>query len=223
MITFLVLAAIAAWLYTRWDRRPRTGAGTSGIARARQLRTPAVRIADVLNIPTQRGALARRAEIGAQGEQATALLIDPLRSRGWVIMHSLALPSGRTDVDHLAFSPTGAVILPDTKKWSSRYRIRTSGGRLYHGTLDVTDRLKGLRRGAAAVSSALGVPVIPLVVMHGAPIEGGELTVDGIRIVPADRVADVLDRLGRARTGYNAQALADRARAHFPPYTRKHR
>ncbi|MFJ2882423.1 nuclease-related domain-containing protein [Streptomyces sp. NPDC093108] len=223
MITLLFLAAAAAWLYTRWTRRPRTGAGSSCDARARQLRTPAVRVADTLNIPTQRGALARRAEIGAEGERATAALIDPLHRRGWVIMHSLALPTGRTDVDHLAISPTGTVILPDTKKWPSRYRVRVHGGRLYHGAHDVTDRLNGLRRGAAAVSTALKVPVIPLVVMHGAPIEGGELTVDGIRIIPADRVADVLDRLGRARTGYNPHALADRARTHFPPYTRKHR
>ncbi|MEV6102637.1 nuclease-related domain-containing protein [Nocardia sp. NPDC051981] len=223
MTTLIVLAVIAAWLYYRRPQRPTPGAGASANARARQLRTPAVRIADALNIPTQRGQEASRYAVAAEAEQRTAARINPLRREGWVVLHDLALPSGKANVDHLAISPTGVVIMPDTKCWSGRYRVRANGGRLLHGERDVTDRLRGLRHEASTVSRVLGVPVIPLVVMEGAPIEGGELTYDGIRIVPAERAPAVLRSIGSTRTSRDAQALARLATSNFPPYTRKPR
>ncbi|MFJ8852337.1 nuclease-related domain-containing protein [Streptomyces sp. NPDC102437] len=223
MTALLVLAAIAAWLYHRHNRRTQPGPGASAAARARHLRTPAVRLADALSIPTQRGQEADRYEAAVKGEKRTAAQIDPLRREGWTILHDLALPTGKANVDHLAISPTGVVIMPDTKRWSARYRIRTSGGRLFHGTLDVTHRLNGLRHEARTISRVLGVPVIPLIVMDGAPIEGGELTYDGIRIVRSERAADVLRTVGRTRTSHDARDLAARATRLFPPHTRKHR
>ncbi|MFF8716179.1 nuclease-related domain-containing protein [Streptomyces sp. NPDC015184] len=222
MTTLLVLAAIAAWLYHR-NRIPQPGAGASAEARARQLRTPAVRIADAIGIPTQRGREAARYRAGAEGEQRTADRINPLRAEGWTILHDRALPTGRANIDHLAISPTGIVIVPDTKRWSARYPVRASSGRLLHGDRDVTDRLRGLRHEASTVSRVLGVPVIPLVVMDGAPIEGGDLTFDGIRIIPAERAPAVLRSLGNTRTSRDAQTLARLATSNFPPYTRKHR
>ncbi|MFF3730405.1 nuclease-related domain-containing protein [Streptomyces sp. NPDC002476] len=223
MTTLLVLAAIAAWLYYRRPQHRTPGAGASANARARQLRTPAVRIADALNIPTQRGQEAGRYAVAAEAEQRTADRIDPLRREGWTILHDRALPTGRANVDHLAISPTGIVIMPDTKRWTARYRVHTRGGRLFHGDRDVTDRLNGLRHEARTISSVLGVPVIPLVVMDGgAPIEGGELTYDGIRIVPAERAPAVLRSIGSTRTSRDARAIAALATSNFPPYTRKH-
>ncbi|MFJ8855115.1 nuclease-related domain-containing protein [Streptomyces sp. NPDC102437] len=223
MTTLIVLAVIAAWLYQHRTKTRTPGAGASAEARARQLRTPAVRIAEALNIPTQRGREAARYRAGAEGEQRTADRINPLRAEGWTILHDRALPTGRANVDHLAISPTGIVIVPDTKRWSARYPVRASSGRLLHGDRDVTDRLRGLRHEASTVSRVLGVPVIPLVVMDGAPIEGGELHFDGIQIVPAERAPAVLRSIGRARTRRDAAALAALATSHFPPYTRKHR
>ncbi|MFB7845502.1 nuclease-related domain-containing protein [Streptomyces sp. NPDC056053] len=223
MTTLIVLAVIAAWLYQHRTKTPTTGAGASAKARARALRTPAVRIADAFNIPTQRGQEAGRYAVAAEAEKRTADRIDPLRREGWTILHDLALPTGRANVDHLAISPTGVVIMPDTKCWSARYRIHTRGGRLFHGDHDVTDRLRGLRHEASTVSRGLGVPVIPLVVMEGAPIEGGELHFDGIRIIPADRAPAVLRSIGNTRTSRDAQALARLATSTFPPYTRKNR
>ncbi|MER6607361.1 nuclease-related domain-containing protein [Streptomyces sp. NPDC000927] len=225
MTTLLVLAAIAAWLYYRRPQRRTPGAGASAEARARQLRTPAVRIASAIGIPTQRGQEAGRYAVAAEAEKRTADRIDPLRREGWVVLHDLALPSGRANVDHLAISPSGVVIVLDTKRWSARYPapVRARGGRLLHGDRDVTDRLRGLRHETSTVSRILGVQAIPLVVMDGARIEGGELVFDGIRIVPAERAPAVLRSIGSARTSRDARALADAAARHFPPYTRKHR
>nr|WP_203607042.1 nuclease-related domain-containing protein [Streptomyces sp. SID11385] len=228
----MILAALAAWLYHRHQQRHRPPvratrpvrgngeAGASAAARARELRTPGVQLATSLGIPTQRAALADRSDAGAEGERRTAARIDPLRQEGWTILHDRALPPGRANLDHLAISPSGVVILADTKRWSARncYRVRVVNGRLLHGGLDVTTRLGGLLHEARTVSTVLGTPVVPLIVMDGPPVEGGELTLHGIRIVPADRACTVIRDMGRHATTKVPPQLAARAARLFPPY-----
>ncbi|MGW1840672.1 nuclease-related domain-containing protein [Streptomyces sp. NPDC002067] len=218
MITLIIMAAITIWLFRR-PPRPAPGAGASADARARALRTPLVRLADAVGISTHAGRLAARSAAGAEGERRTARRIAPLAREGWVLLHDRALPRGRANVDHLAIAPGGAVILPDTKRWSARYRVRVVNGRLLHGDHDVTNRLRGLRHEARAVQQALGVPVTPLVLMDGAPVEGGELVLDGIRIVPADRACAVLRSLGRIPGQRRADDLATTVERLLPPYT----
>ncbi|WP_234433052.1 nuclease-related domain-containing protein [Streptomyces sp. NRRL S-1824] len=116
---------------------------------------------------------------------------------GWTVLHDRALPTGNANVDHLLVSPGGVVIVLDSKKWSARWPLRVEAGRLMHGDRDVTRRLNGIRHEARTVARALGCPVIPLVSMEGAPLVGGELVLDGIRIVPADRTVPVLRSLAR--------------------------
>lgn len=218
MTLALILAVVAA---VAWNQRRRAGrAGASAVRRARQLRTPLVRLAELAGISTTAGSLARRSEIGAVGERATARLLNPLRLHGWTVLHDRALPTGNANVDHLVISRSGVVFVVDSKKWSARYRVRVVGGRLLHGTLDVTDRLSGLRHEAATVSRVLGCPVVMVVAVHGAPVEGGELLLDGIRIVPAGRVAAVVRTIGRRR-GATGPHPARRAAGLLPPYGRK--
>lgn len=218
MTTVVIIATIALWLLCR-PPRPAPGAGASAEARAQALRTPLIRLADAAGISTRGGRLAKRYAAGAEGERRTARRIAPLADEGWVILHDRALPRGRANVDHLAIAPGGAVILPDTKRWSARYRVRTVGGRLLHGQLDVTNRLRGLRHEARAVQQALGVPVTPLVLMDGAPVEGGEVVVDGVRIVPADRACAVLRTMGRIPGQRQAREISSAAERMLPPYT----
>lgn len=219
-LALLALAAGAVWLYRH--RRPRTGAGASAAARARQLRTPAVRLAELVGVRTRSGDLAARYEAGSQGERATAALLAPLRWQGWTVLHDRRLPRGNANVDHLVIAPGGVVVLPDSKRWSARYRVRVDEGRLLHGTRDVTTRLDGLQHEAETVAEVLGVPVVPLVVMHGAPVEAGEQHLEGIRIVPADRALPVIRALGRTSIPHPASAdVAARARRLLPPYTRR--
>jgi hypothetical protein len=215
-VVLLVVAAAGAW-YLQARRRP--GAGASAAARARHLRTPLVRLADLVGISTAAGRLAARSDIGATGERATARLLNPLASQGWKILHDRALPSGKANVDHLVISPSGLVFVVDSKKWSARYRVRVVGGRLLHGTVDVTARLDGLRYEARTVARVLGCPVLPVVAMHGAVVEGGELLLDGIRILPATRVPAVLRTLARRRAAAGPHP-GPRAAALLPPYGR---
>lgn len=215
---------------TLWLLRPgrrRTGAGASADREAARLRTPAVRLAEVAGIPTQRGQAAARYQAGAEGERRTAEHLDLLTAEGWSIFHDRALPTGSTNVDHMGVDPDGRVYVIDAKLWSSRYPVTVYGSRLLHGGKDVTARLEGLRRGARAVADVLGVPVVPVIALHGAPLRAGgrparELVLDGIRIIPAERLTAVLRQalprrpLPGQRT--RAELAAHIARA-LPPYT----
>lgn len=222
-----LLLVLAAWLYLGGfaqlrNRFRRTGAGASAAARARQLRTPAVRIADHFGIPTQRGREAAQWAVGAEGERRTARRLAPLARDGWTVLHDRALPGSRANLDHLAVSPNGVVIVPDTKRWSARWPITVRDGRLYHGDRDVTARLTGLRHEADTVSRVLGVTAVPIVLMDGPRLDGGPLQVDGIRIVAADQACRHLRTLASTRPGHpHPGRLAAEAERRFPPYTRR--
>ncbi|MGD9486266.1 nuclease-related domain-containing protein [Streptomyces sp. TRM70308] len=226
MIETLLILGAAVWVWHRWRSRPTAGAGGSADARARQLRTPLVQLAERLGFQTRRSQQARQYAAGAAGERRTAARIDVLRQEGWTVLHDRALPRSRANVDHLAISPTGAVLLPDSKRWSARYPLSVRGGRLWHGHRDVTDRLRGLRHECAAVAAVLGVPVTPLIAMDGARLAGPDgrptshLVVDGIRIVPASRLAEVLREVGRVPGQRRPADLAEHAHRALPPFGR---
>lgn len=204
-----------------WLRSRHTGAGASAAARARQLRTPTVRIADRLGIPTQRSRQAGHWAAGAEGERRTAERLRALESEGWTVLHDRALPRGRANVDHLVISPHGRVYLPDTKRWSGRWPVTVQGGRLFHGARDVTRRLDGLHHESATVADVLGVPVLPLVAMDGPPLPETGLIFDGLLIVPAERLCArlrLLDATDTSPQRPHAQ-LAAAAERLLPVYT----
>lgn len=218
----LVLAAVAtAAVVVHHRLASRPGPGTSAAVRARQLRTPLVRLAELAGIRTTRGHEADRYRAAMAGERATAARLADLEREGWTVLHDRALPASRANVDHLAIAPDGAVFVPDSKKWSSRFRVRVVGGRVLHGNVDVTHRLSGLRYEAAAVAELLGVPVVPIAVIHGAPVEYGELHHEGVLIIPADRLCPVLRALGGGPSPAPHPQLTAQAQRLLPPYTRR--
>ena len=42
---------------------------------------------------------------GAAGERRTARLLHPLQRHGWVVLHDLAVPGSRANIDHLVIGP----------------------------------------------------------------------------------------------------------------------
>lgn len=217
-LLFLVVVVVALWYYPGGWQRP--GAGASAAAKARRLRTPLVRLADMVGIQTARGRQAKQWDAGAAGEKATAARLTPLARQGWIVLHDRALLTGRANVDHLLVSPGGLVFVVDSKRWSARHPLRLSAGRLLHGDLDVTARLRGIRHETRSVAAALDCPAVPIVSMDGAPVAGGELVIDGIRIVPADRLVPVLRSLDRRKAAVGRHP-GQRAARLFQPYGRK--
>lgn len=221
LLTPVLVVMVAAVLLWPAPTRTRPGRpGASAAARARRLRTPAVRIAAALGYSTRRGRLADRYAAGAAGEEYVARLLARLEREGWQFLYDRALPHSDANVDVIAISPRGIVYILDPKQWSARHRLRVVDGRLLHGQRDVTARLGGLKYETRQVARLLDVRPVPVVVMVGALTRGLQLRVDGIRIVPADDVCDVLRRLDAQQAPQQRRPdfMAAAARA-LPPYT----
>jgi Nuclease-related domain len=68
---------------------------------------------------------------GAAGERCTARLLAPLERQGWVVLHDLAVPGSRANLDHLVIGPGGIFVI-DSKQYRGRLQLDPSG-RLWHG------------------------------------------------------------------------------------------
>jgi hypothetical protein len=53
---------------------------------------------------------------GAAGERRTAHLLAALERDGWVVLHDLALPGSRANIDHLVIGPGGVFVI-DSKQY----------------------------------------------------------------------------------------------------------
>jgi len=128
---------------------------------------------------------------GAAGELATAALLEHLPGRHWVVLHDLALPGSRANVDHLVIGPTGVWVV-DTKAYRARLEARWR--KVLVGSAPLSTA--AVRWEAERVSSMLGVEARPIVAVHarGLPRRGRRCS--GVRVLPATRL---LRRLARGR------------------------
>ncbi|HEX5567258.1 MAG TPA: nuclease-related domain-containing protein, partial [Streptomyces sp.] len=146
--------------------------------------SPAVRRAD---------ARAAACDAGAVGEQRTAALLRPLEAAGWLVLHDRAIPGARSaNADHVLISPGARVFLVDSKLWSAKWPVHGTDGRLWHGKVTRGQSVRAVRYEAELIGRALGVPVQPVIAVHNAPVDGGGFFVEGVPVIPADRLVEVL-------------------------------
>lgn len=177
---------------------------------------PAARRADALAARTRQGAL---------GEQMTAALLAGLPA-GWHVFHDLAVPGRRFNVDHLVIPPSGAgVLVLDSKKWHAQYPTHVLRGRVHCGGQDRHEQVESLAGYASAVAARLGVPaaaVLPLLVVHGSPVQGGAVDVRvpkwerEVRVLSAGMLVPTLARMPGGRDPGRAAALATRVVERLP-------
>jgi len=91
------------------------------------------------------------------------------------------------------------VFLIDSKQWTGHVH-QSSDGLIWHNHYRLDRTLATIRWQADTLGRLLGVPVAPLVCVHGAHIQHGGLRVQGVAIVPAT--------LLRSALGYD-QVLSD--------------
>ncbi|MET9296477.1 nuclease-related domain-containing protein [Streptomyces sp. NPDC003077] len=160
--------------------------------------------------------------IGAAGEERTARLLAPLARRGYVILHDRAVPAGRANLDHLVAGPAGVAYI-DTKNWrAKRARVTVYGGLLRYGRYDKTREIQTVLWEAEQASRALGVPVRPVIAVHGAavPAPRGRLELHGVTIIEAKRLRGMLEGLP-PRPGWDADrltAIRRLAERRLPPH-----
>jgi Nuclease-related domain len=209
-----------------------SAAGGSAAARAAALRAGARRglwrrICAWLGIgPAVRRADAQAAawDAGAIGEAHTAALLSALEREGAVVLHDRAIPgAGKANADHVVISPGARVFVVDSKLWSASGSVREVDGKLMHGQRNADKDIRNVRFEADLVGRVLGVPVMPLIAVHNAPVAGQGFILRDVPVVPAGRLVELLRANDWPRVAGVARELARRADQVLPPYVQRGR
>jgi hypothetical protein len=153
---------------------------------------------------------------GAVGERRTARLLGQLERHGWVVLHDLAVPGSRANIDHLVVGPGGVFVI-DSKQYSGRLQLDRSG-RLWHGRYPLAATLRAVEFEADQAARVLTDPdvvVVPIVAVHGAQVPWGKVVMDGVPVVSAGRLPSMLRALPAVLGPERVATLADQARVRF--------
>jgi hypothetical protein len=153
---------------------------------------------------------------GAAGERRTARLLEQLERHGWAVLHDLAVPGSRANLDHLAIGPGGVFVI-DSKQYRGRLQLDSSG-RLWHGRYPLAYTLQAVSFEADQAAQVLpdpGVVVLPVVAVHGAQVPWGKVVMDGVPVVAARRLPSMLRALPMVLGPERVAGLADQARVRF--------
>jgi Nuclease-related domain len=153
---------------------------------------------------------------GAAGERRTARLLDPLERHGWAVLHDLAVPGSRANIDHLVIGPGGVFVI-DSKQYRGRLQLDGSG-RLWHGRYPLAPTLRAADYEADQAALVLVDPevvVVPIVAVHGAQVPWGKVVTQGVPVVAAKRLPSMLRALPAVLGPERIGGLADHARVRF--------
>jgi hypothetical protein len=182
---------LAAWTRSLAWRAPLVGAaGITGDVLAAQAGLPRAGLAGLAaavlvgwRLRFRPSEQARAWQRGAAGERQTARLLNRLGRDGYQVLHDLAMPDSPANVDHLVVGPSGVFVI-DSKRWTGQVH-QGSDGLIWHNHYRLDRTLATIRWQALTLGHLLGVPVAPLICVHGAHIQGGGLRAQGGAIVPA--------------------------------------
>jgi hypothetical protein len=153
---------------------------------------------------------------GAAGERRTARLLAVLERHGWAVLHDLALPRSRANIDHLVIGPGGVFVI-DSKQYRGRLQLDPSG-RLWHGRYPLTPTVRAASFEADQAAQVLpdpGVVVVPIVAVHGVQVPWGKVVMDGVPVVAARRLPSMLRQLPAVLGPERVADLANQVRLRF--------
>jgi hypothetical protein len=153
---------------------------------------------------------------GAVGKRRTARLLAPLERQGWAILHDLAIPGSRANLDHLVIGPGGVFVI-DSKQYRGRLQLDRFG-RLWHGHFPLAPALRAVSFEADQAARVLrdpGMAVVPIVAVHGVQVPWGKVVTQGVPVVAAKRLPSMLRQLPAVLGPERVAALANQARVRF--------
>ena len=126
---------------------------------------------------------------GAAGERRTARLLDLLERQGWAVLHDLAVPGSRANIDHLVIGPGGVFVI-DSKHYRGSPPARWVQGGCGTGAIRSPPLLRVDFEAdrAAQVLVDPDVVVVPIVAVHGAQVPWGKVVMNGVPVVAARRL-----------------------------------
>ena len=153
---------------------------------------------------------------GAAGERRTARLLAALERQGWAVLHDLAVPRSQANLGHLVIGPGGVFVI-DSKQDRGRLQLDQSG-RLWHGRYPLAPALRAVSFEADQAALVLPDPdvvVVPILAVHGTQVPWSKVVADGVPVVAARRLPNMLRRLPAVLGPERVAALADQARIRF--------
>jgi nuclease-like protein len=153
---------------------------------------------------------------GAAGERRTARLLGQLERHGWAVLHDLAVPGSRANLDHLVIGPGGVFVI-DSKHYRGRLHLDPSG-RLWHGRFPLAPALRAVSFEADQAAQALpdpGMAVVPIMAVHSPQVPWGKVVIDGVPVVSAVRLPSMLRALPAVLGPERITGLVDQARVRF--------
>jgi hypothetical protein len=113
-----------------------------------------------------------------------------------MVLHDLQVPGSQANLDHLAVGPAGVFVI-DSKYYRGALQLG-GDGMLWYGGYPLAQQLATAVWASVRVAEALQlppeVPVVPLLVIHRAPVPWGGLTVAGVQVIPPRALTDTLGR-----------------------------
>jgi hypothetical protein len=155
---------------------------------------------------------------GAAGERHVARLLVPLDAHGWTVLHDLAVPGSKANIDHLVIGTPGVFVI-DAKYYSGPLYVSRDGG-LWHGRYPLAAALSATRWEADKVQATLGVSdvdVVPIVAVVGAPVPYGQVSIHGIPVVAAHSLPGMLRALPPVLAPERVAWAAGQLRARLRP------
>jgi hypothetical protein len=153
---------------------------------------------------------------GAAGERRSARVLAALEGQGWSVLHDLAVPGSRANIDHLVIGPGGVFVI-DSKQYRGRLQFDQSG-RLWHGRYPLAPALRAVSFEADRTALVLTDPdvvVVPIMAVHGTQVPWGKVVVDGVPVVAARRLPSMLRQLPAVLGPERVANLAAQARVRF--------
>lgn len=132
-------------------------------------------------------------DTGAVGEERLGAGLNKRADRSLRLLHDRQIPGSRTNIDHLAVTPTGVFVI-DAKRYRGRPRLVVEGGlirqrseKLLVGSRDCTQLVDGLLRQVDVVRGLVG----PAAAVHGVlcfvgadwPLLGGSFATRGVSVL----------------------------------------
>jgi Nuclease-related domain len=133
-----------------------------------------------------------------------------------VVLHDLAVPGSRANLDHLVIGPGGVFVI-DSKQYRGRLRLDLSGG-LWHGRSPLAPSRRAVSFEADRAAQVLTDPdvvVRPILAVHGPQLPWGKVLMNGVPVVPARRLPSMLRELPAVLGPQRVAALANQARVRF--------
>ncbi|MFY7069010.1 nuclease-related domain-containing protein [Nocardiopsis changdeensis] len=162
---------------------------------------------------------------GALGERRTGRRLDRLRRRGCVVLHDLAVPGSRANIDHVVIGPFGVGVVDSKQR---RGHVRFDGrGHLRIGNTGAPLLVKSVKWESGKVDSVLSVelgrrvPVLPVLAVHVSRSrfpQWREFECLGVPIMAANNTGRWLMSRQRALSASEVAVVADAVRARFTPH-----